>query len=243
MKFALIDNQKKEAAKGLMGICPICHQSVIAKCGGTRIDHWAHKSLAQCDIWWEHETEWHRNWKNKFPMEWQEVVAIDEMTGEKHIADIKTDKGLVIEFQHSYISPEERILREQFYKDMVWVVDGTRCEGDFKRFAKAFDNKDIYCNRISECNPPKICFLGCYQNYLPKQWQKSSVPVIFDFKGLTDKTDCYYDRIQESLWCLLPKCRPGLPMLIIFDRNEMVEMVKYGSFSSNIKNIINKMND
>ena len=126
MKFALVDNQKIEASKGLKGICPICHQPVIAKCGEIKMDHWAHKSLAQCDKWWEHETEWHRSWKNKFPLDWQEVIAIDEMTGEKHIADIKTDKGMVIEFQHSNISAEERISREKFYKNMIWVIDGTR---------------------------------------------------------------------------------------------------------------------
>ena len=91
MKYALVDNQKKEAEKGLKGLCPICQQPVIAKCGKFKINHWAHKSLEHCDNWWENETEWHRQWKNTFPVEWQEIVAIDEKTGEKHIADIKTN--------------------------------------------------------------------------------------------------------------------------------------------------------
>ncbi len=50
------------------------------------------------------------------------------------MADVRTDKGLVIEFQHSYINPEERRQRENFYKNMIWIVDGTRLQRDFPRF-------------------------------------------------------------------------------------------------------------
>lgn len=116
MKFAIVNNEKLEAEKGLSGICPICQEQVIPKCGQYRINHWAHKSINHCDKWWESETEWHRNWKDLFPKEWQEVVAYDDQTGEKHIADIKTNSNLVVEFQHSNISDEERISRESFYK-------------------------------------------------------------------------------------------------------------------------------
>ena len=66
----------------------------------------------------ETETQWHRNWKNKFPIVWQEIFLHDEQTGELHIADVRTEHGLVIEFQHSHIKPEERISRENFYK--IW---------------------------------------------------------------------------------------------------------------------------
>ena len=41
--------------------------------------------------------------------------------GEKHIADVKTDQDCVIEFQHTYIKPDERRSREEFYKNIVWV--------------------------------------------------------------------------------------------------------------------------
>ena len=46
--------------------------------------------------------------------------------GEKHIADVKTERGDVLEFQHSPLDPQERRAREEFYQRMVWVVDGTR---------------------------------------------------------------------------------------------------------------------
>ena len=56
------------------------------------------------------------DWKKCFPEEWQEVVHFAE-DGEKHIADVKTPSGLVIEFQHSAIKPEEQLSREGFYKN------------------------------------------------------------------------------------------------------------------------------
>jgi len=45
--------------------------------------------------------------KDQFPADWQEHVQHAE-TGERHIADVKTSRGWVIEFQHSYLKPEER---------------------------------------------------------------------------------------------------------------------------------------
>ncbi|WP_223825375.1 competence protein CoiA family protein [Halopseudomonas salina] len=53
-----------------------------------------------------------------------EVVLFDEATGEKHIADLKTDRGMVIEIQHSAMPVEELKAREAFYKHMIWIVDG-----------------------------------------------------------------------------------------------------------------------
>lgn len=41
--------------------------------------------------------------------------------GEKHIADVKTVHGSVIEFQHSFITSEERLSRDNFYPKKVLV--------------------------------------------------------------------------------------------------------------------------
>lgn len=119
MKFALINGDRVEATKGAKGLCQCCGKELIAKCGEVRIHHWARKGNHSCDPWWENETEWHRAWKGQFPVNWQEVVYQAE-DGEKHIADVKTDTGWVIEFQHSYIKPEERRSRDAFYKKIVW---------------------------------------------------------------------------------------------------------------------------
>ena len=47
--------------------------------------------------------------------DWQEVVHVAD-DGEKHIADVKTPSGLVIEFQHSYIAPDEIMAAKAFTK-------------------------------------------------------------------------------------------------------------------------------
>ncbi|WP_205603562.1 competence protein CoiA [Cyclobacterium sp. SYSU L10401] len=136
MKFAIVNGTKAEATKGVNGICPSCSAELIAKCGERKINHWAHQASRNCNPWWEPETEWHRSWKNNYPIEWQEVSLLDENTGEKHIADIRSAHSLVIEFQHSPIDPKERETREKFYRNMVWVVDGTRLKRDYPRFLK-----------------------------------------------------------------------------------------------------------
>jgi len=144
MRYALINNNKVEAQPKQQGLCPHCSEPVIAKCGSQKVWHWAHRSKANCDSWWETETEWHRAWKNNFPVGWQEISLIDEKTGEKHIADVRTAHNLVIEFQHSRIDPKERVLREKFYKNMLWVVDGTRLKKIILVFVK--ERKVLYKN-------------------------------------------------------------------------------------------------
>lgn len=52
------------------------------------------------------------------------MVQFDAATGEKHIADVKTSQGLVIELQHSAMPADELRSREEFYGDMIWIVDG-----------------------------------------------------------------------------------------------------------------------
>jgi hypothetical protein len=98
---------------------------MIAKCGKHNIWHWAHKTRENCDPWWEPETQWHRDWKDRFPEAWHEVSHIDSTSGEVHIADVQTIHGLVVEFQHSRITEEELKSREAFYGNMIWIVDGS----------------------------------------------------------------------------------------------------------------------
>lgn len=92
--------------------------------------HWAHLGRRNCDPWWENETAWHRNWKNRFPEHCREIchTAPD---GEIHIADIKTPTGIVIEVQHSGMTDAERLSRESFYGNLVWVVDGSAFRENF----------------------------------------------------------------------------------------------------------------
>ena len=117
---------------GQRAFCPVCGSEVVARCGRVNAWHWAHLSTTECDSWHESETEWHRQWKAEFPEANQEIVHFDSTTGEKHIADVKLDSGLVLEFQHSPISTEELASRCNFYKNILWIVD-SRSNADLKR--------------------------------------------------------------------------------------------------------------
>lgn len=124
MKYALVNSQRKEAEPKEIGICICCGNNVRAYCGKLRVNHWKHLNLIECDDWYEGETVWHREWKNNFHISQQEYIKYDNITGEKHIADIYIEsKDLVIEFQHSPINIDEILSRENFYKKMVWVID------------------------------------------------------------------------------------------------------------------------
>ena len=135
MKYAMVDGRRWEAVPGIRGRCPACGVTVIPKCGRIKVPHWAHPP-GSFDHQWEPETEWHRRWKGYFAVECQEVIH-QASNGERHIADVKTQCGLVIEFQNSSICEEERRSREGFYRPMVWVVNGQRLARDRTRFYEA----------------------------------------------------------------------------------------------------------
>ena len=182
MKYAIVNDARSEAVKGLNGLCPNCKSPMIPKCGAKIIHHWAHKGKLECDHWWEPETQWHRDWKGYFPKEWQEVVHQDPITGERHIADVKTSLGIILEFQHSPIKPEERKSRNEFYKNIVWVVDGKRLNNDEANFEKAYNSGTSIAH-------VRKFFVN--ESSLLNKWTGLNVPVFFDFG-------------QQILWMLIP---------------------------------------
>lgn len=235
MLVAEVDGKRCKATKNTKGICPYCKSEVIAKCGEQKIAHWAHKSCQVCDNWHDKETEWHLMWKNYFPVSWQEIIKYDEITGEKHIADVCTEKGFILEFQHSAINPEERKSRENFYKNMNWVVDGTRLKNDFKRFVKIIDNINI-ARAIFQITIPNqnnrqvgnIIEVNYPEEIFPKKWLNSTVPVVFDFKGL-DAIDAPSD-IRNYIFCLLPIKDIYKRYVIQVSRLDFIENAKVGSW-------------
>lgn len=50
MRFSIVNGEKREAQKGLIGVCIGCDQPVIPKCGPIKIHHWAHKSNVSVTI-------------------------------------------------------------------------------------------------------------------------------------------------------------------------------------------------
>jgi competence protein CoiA len=174
MRFAIVDGNKSEPAPKLRGVCSHCESEMIAKCGRVKVWHWAHKGRPPCDPWWESETQWHRDWKNCFPSEWQEVSHLDPTTGEIHIADVKNPLGLVIEFQHSPIKPEELKSREQFYGQMIWVVNGLRGELDEGWFNMGLSGP-IQKNPLAY----QVQWFG--QSHLLHNWSLATAKVYLDF--------------------------------------------------------------
>jgi len=136
MKYAMIGSERTEARPDLKGTCPACGKETVSKCGKILIWHWAHKPVRHCDPWWEGETDWHRQWKGWFAPEHQEVIHFDPQTGEKHIADVKTKDGVVIELQNSPMDLDELRSREQFYGRMVWIVNGLKFKDQFHPLSK-----------------------------------------------------------------------------------------------------------
>jgi competence protein CoiA len=129
MQYAYLDGTKSEARKGAKGVCIGCKKEVIAKCGAIKLHHWAHAVQATCDSWWENETQWHRDWKDRFPEAYREVAFYDAAHQEYHRADIHTKDGITIEFQNSPLSTEELASRNKFYKKIIWVVNGAKFKG------------------------------------------------------------------------------------------------------------------
>lgn len=204
MKCALVNGQRQEAQPNLSGMCPGCGRLAVAKCGEVRVWHWAHNGHRLCDPWWENETVWHRAWKNQFPADWQEIVHLAE-DGERHIADVKTGAGWVLEFQHSHITPEEHRSREAFYPKLIWVVDGTRRKRDRAQLISAWKEgapvvgKSVLRKAFSDdCRALR-------------EWASSNAPIFFDLGE------------KETLWYLLARISSGSTYVHPVLRAEFIE--------------------
>jgi len=214
MKFGLFNDERIEATKGAKGVCPSCESELVARCGEIKIHHWAHKKKCN-DHWWENETEWHRNWKNKFPKEWQEIIHKDE-SGEKHIADVKTSAGWTIEFQHSAIAREERDSRDCFYSKLIWVVDGMSRKTDLKQFRSMLNvANDIYYE-------PLLLRVDAEEQRLLKEWGDSSSMVFVDFgDSLISYKDGYSS--NTDLWLIYPSNK--MMFVSHFSRHSFIELL------------------
>ena len=179
MKYANLDGERLEPAPKLKAKCPFCKSDVVARCGKIRVWHWAHKSTTHCDHWWEAEKQWHRDWKNLFPDEWQEQGRRDD-SGELQIADVLTPKGLALEFQHSAIARDEVEKRTAFHKDICWIVDGMRLESTIKQFKTALNHA-----RPLNSGGASVYEVYYYDSRFLEKWSGLNAPVVIDF-GIED---------------------------------------------------------
>ena len=175
VEIALVDGRRSSPTKGQRGTCQYCDREMVAKCGRIKIWHWAHMPHYSCDPWLEAETEWHREWKSLFSIDWREIVQVDDRTGEKHVADVKTAHGKVLEFQHSPMDYEELCSRESFYRDMLWVVDGDRGSNDPGFFSVGYESKPVAFRPLVHL----VRWWG--RSQLLQTWAKAKSPVLIDF--------------------------------------------------------------
>lgn len=115
-----------EAKKSKMYYCPCCGAELVLKQGDIKVHHFSHKSLTDCDDFYEPMTKWHLDWQRRFPKQCREVVV--KNNGETHRADVLLrNLKLVIEFQHSPISDTDVRKRNKFYTEagykIIWVFD------------------------------------------------------------------------------------------------------------------------
>ena len=212
MQYADIEGNVREAQPGLTGKCRDCGHPMVAKCGQHRVWHWAHWKSKDCDPWREPETEWHRSWKNQFPVAWREIGHTAQ-SGERHRADVKTERGLVLEFQYSALREAERVSREEFYTRLVWVVHADRRLRDRKKFFAS----------LSRLNPAAWSLptfsIHRDDSALLRDWGTSRAPVYFDF-GETEG--------DSPLWRLYPLSGGMLAYLTPVVRAEFVKAHRDG---------------
>ena len=177
---------KKLKANTIDAVCPICSSPLILKCSerNLRISHFAHRNRNDCDLWHENETEWHKSWKMRFPVNSREVTITKDL--DTHRADIFIN-GMVIELQHSYISPQEIEERENFYKNMIWIFD---LQEVFKNqriiFKKMYSNKNSYCFKFRFLHPRKnLAFVG------KRSYWDISKNYIFQLGKMSKDSPCY----------------------------------------------------
>lgn len=180
-------DEKVKAEPGITGNCPICGEKLIPKCGYIKVWHWSHKSNADCDLWAEPESEWHKSWKDEFPKECQEVCIIKDDI--KHRADIETTNGRIIELQNSPISLKYVRQREEFYDNMIWLFNGGT-------FASGLNlrKKDNYVS-FRWKHPPKIMWYAkkpIFIHLIGKigQCYDSKGKFIFKIKRIYSKCPC-----------------------------------------------------
>jgi hypothetical protein len=98
---------------------------------------------------------------------------------------------------------------------MVWIVDGTRLQRDYPRFNRGKDD-------LRPTKMPGYFLLSFPDECFPAMWLDSSVPVIFDFRGV-DKSQPP-DAFTDTLWCLLPGRAERSAVVVGMSREEFVKV-------------------
>lgn len=107
--------------------CSFGHE-LIAKKGTHKIHHFCHKNKNECGEIYNKMGEWHNSMQNRIMKKYIEIPIKKKDHNNKlklHIADVKTDENIIIEYQKSIISENIILERDYFYnkyfKKLIWV--------------------------------------------------------------------------------------------------------------------------
>ena len=100
--------------------CETCDSNLIAKRGTLIIHHFAHEHARDCDTWREPKSVWHLLWQD-LCLSLHVEVSFQQL----HQADIVNKAGTVIEIQNSPMSVPSMKEREDFYQNMIWIMNAT----------------------------------------------------------------------------------------------------------------------
>lgn len=180
-------------------------------------------------------------WKAYFPKQWQEIDQKDELTGEVHIADIKTPKGIVLELQNSPMDIDEMQSRENFYKEMVWVINGSNFISQFHILDKLPDplsefSKDLVFYPIKHNKPGRVFYRRSENPGNP------SMVRVHSTQGIKDEIEINYSGHHQFEWIkprivwLNAKC----PVYIDFDDDFLWQIMPFNEKLVCVKKVIKK---
>lgn len=149
---------------------------------------------------------------------------------EIHRADVKTPTSLVLEFQHSPISDEDKISREDFYQNMFWIVDLHKKQW-INKLSKAIYADDEFGNH---------CCVNT-QEIFPAEWLNRNVFVIFDYKGTKSENStlddliCIVPVIEKKQFSYIYHLNRELFVKGITDNSVVIEL---GDYQKKINNLL-----
>jgi competence CoiA-like predicted nuclease len=201
MFIGIVNNKRITIDEYINGdiTCPCCGSQLIAKRGQINVHHFAHKTLQECDEWYE-MSQWHKEWQNKFPEQYREIIL--EKDGKKHINDVKIG-NLCIEFQYSPILVTNINKRNSFYTEfgkLVWLFDVRDVKKNIskqyndelkwkwksKSILMASDNNVYVYLQVDE---NKIFRIDYFKNYKPFVSELSSEEFLNDLRKLYKNTN------------------------------------------------------
>jgi len=208
-----------DGTRNTSGFCPCCRKSLISKVGkGIRRPHWAHESVERCDEWKEDESDWHYKWRGQF-VDGESRYDIDienviEKGGKKHFYDVCIDNRLSIVLRRMRLSSEQRREYENFFGEMVWIVEAKMSE--YKWLCRNIEQRKI--------KPFDGHYKSCYwtesstKNFFDS-WKDCTRLVAFDFLEASDEN-------ENDMWIVLPEIERGtFRYMVKFSAAEFVKRI------------------